>query len=91
MNMEERCNDCKYWKQHYETSCGGKCRRLPPVLDGLQILFAKDNGHQDEFADESILWWSQPATSFDDWCGEFVKRPNVELTGVPPTDQTKEQ
>ena len=88
--MEERCKDCKYWKQHDETSCGGKCRRLPPVLDGLQIQFAKDNGHEDEFADESILWWSQPATSFDDWCGEFVKRPNVKSTAQAPDNPASE-
>jgi hypothetical protein len=78
--MEETCASCKFWQEVNDE--WGKCRRHPPVLDVLQVEYARDNGYtEDDYASQSILWWSQPATSECSWCGEWVLRSNAPHEG----------
>ena len=73
--MEETCSNCKFWKKVDGEE--GNCRRYPPVLDSLQVEFARDCGYDDnDYANQSILWWAQPATSDFSWCGEWALRSN---------------
>lgn len=76
---EEACCKCKFWiTREDENGLHGNCKRFPPVLDVLQVEFARDNGYSDtDFAKDCILWWAQPKTSHEEWCGEFVLRHGV--------------
>jgi hypothetical protein len=72
----ETCESCRYWK--LSDVYRGECRRYPPTLDMLQVKFARDSGYSDDdFAENSIIWWTVPATAPDEWCGEYALAPNV--------------
>lgn len=55
---DDKCNDCKYWKQNYvKRKPHGECRYNPPVVivnDTNATVF--------------------PRTNADDWCGRFKAR-----------------
>ena len=56
---EETCASCRHWKS--STTTEGECRRRPP-----QAIVFNVGG------DEKVVT-RFPATSSDDWCGEFEK------------------
>jgi hypothetical protein len=65
--MNESCESCKFWSATYsrvpsEDENHWDCRRYPPVLAR-------------EFELEETLCWQHPLTMFDDWCGEYRRRP----------------
>jgi hypothetical protein len=71
------CANCRYFtREFFDPRSGlGNCRRYPPVLDGLQLLQAKINGHAEdgnEYARDAPFWWSQPCLAEDQWCGEWA-------------------
>ncbi len=66
MEKTNVCENCKHWNETGGTDAGlvGECRRnspLPKTLDGP--------------ADAKIRFATWPATSQDQWCGDFEQRP----------------
>ncbi len=72
MLYREGCDICRYWKHGGGDSETENCKRYPPVIDALQAVFAVENGADaNSFAEDSVLYWAQPRTFADSWCGEF--------------------
>ena len=66
MNKTRVCENCKFWNETGGTDEGlvGECRRnspSPKILDGP--------------ADANIRFAAWPATSQDQWCGDYEERP----------------
>ena len=66
MNKTRVCENCKFWNETGGTDEGlvGECRRnspSPKTLDGP--------------ADANIRFTAWPATSQDQWCGDYEERP----------------
>ena len=62
--MEEKCENCRFWRQREKYADTGYCRRYPPQMT------LNEGGHR---------WDTVPRTDVapDDWCGESAaKRAN---------------
>jgi hypothetical protein len=75
---EEKCGNCRFWKQWESKATIGTCRRLPLTIDVLSCMVdAQNSESMDEGARDGILYWSQPTAGDDEWCGEWkpVRKP----------------
>lgn len=77
-----RCDNCWYWRVHYEYRPGsecaqavhaddhsGTCHRYPPQIDSVYAgRMWKQGG---EGAESLSIAWLHPVTKGDNWCGDF--------------------
>lgn len=61
---EERCENCKFWKETADDGSTGECQRYPPQLVTNSVGTVID-----------AAW---PTVDADDWCGEW--KPGQEET-----------
>ena len=94
---KDECSGCKFWLSKYEgleveetgnnmgyddteimrLKSAGMCRRYPPVA----VTHDADTGFY-SFNGDATDFFEFPHTGPDDWCGEFVKKPNAGVTGA---------
>ena len=84
---DERCENCVFFKLIIEDdSFRGHCLRYPPQINNAFIaLELEEDKVRYRSADEAVcdFYWlpwhfEQPQVHFDDYCGEFRKRPQAQ-------------
>lgn len=70
--MNRTCRSCDYWYE-YKASTTGECRRHAPAP--MYSMTGDKPGP---------IWWPQTLREF--WCGDFVERINLRLTGLEVPD-----
>lgn len=80
--MIEQCDVCRYWQKlpndGSEPFEYGKCKRYPPILDMMAIMYEVKQWPENEKLYPSRFFgpteeYKWPSTAGADWCGEFKK------------------
>jgi hypothetical protein len=81
-----KCSDCKYWLVMPYGKDRGECRLAPPSVFFSEDGFTQAAGRPLSGAmDPSNKFMSQwPVTYPDDWCGEFVEKPQEPVSTPAP-------
>jgi hypothetical protein len=79
----ERCETCKWWEQTPlvlsskdktdSSDNPGLCRRFPPAF----IALPKDDDGGIPRCCHSFVYWTQPVTQGDEFCGEWTPSPRT--------------
>lgn len=72
------CNECRWWRQRDKAVGNGECRRNPPAV--LNIPTGTFLGGSPQTRVQA-RW---PDVSFDDWCGEFSRKPDASRAQLGP-------
>ena len=69
--IEEKCENCRFWKVFSNFQYVGNCKRYPPVFVAPTHLEIQA-GECIAMAEEA---WTQPVVEDDGWCGEWKPMP----------------
>lgn len=61
--MDERCENCRFFKRQANYD-GGICRRFPPTVVGNSV-------ESDRYGRETSWDQAMPYTQIAEWCGEW--------------------